>query len=76
MDYQLDHIKRSYALMKQDHIPGFLNKIAVNSCKSCNTFEAKEGECPSLHVIKFRLHILGLGIGYPEDCLRKCLCLL
>lgn len=35
------------------------------------TFEAKEGECLGLHVVKFQLHILSIGIGYLEDCLMK-----
>ena len=61
--------------MKRDHIPGFPNKIPVNPKVHWQngqpTFESKEGECPSFHVIKFRSHILRLGIDYPKDCLMK-----
>ena len=61
--------------MKQDHIPGFPKKIPINSKihwqDGLPTFGKENGECPSLHVIKFHLHNHGLGFDYPEDFLMK-----
>ena len=59
--------------MKREHIPGFLNKIPVNPKvrwqDGLPTFEAKDGECLGLHVVKFQLHVARLGIDYPKDYL-------
>ena len=65
-------IKRKYAPISRDHIPGFPHKLPkVNWDKNIPIFQNENIDDPLLHLIKSHIHSSILKGDWHEDCLMK-----